>query len=874
MKLHRMVLTNYRGITHREIVFPDRGVVVVAGANEIGKSSMIEALDLLLEAKDSSTKKDVKQVKPTHADVGAEVMAEISTGPYRFEYYKRFHKRAETRLTVSAPHREQLTGGEAHDRVQTMLADTVDTELWKAQRVLQSAATIPVDLAGCDALARALDVAAGQAGAMEGALSGNEPLLVDRIDAEFGTYFTATGRPTGVWAAAIKELKDARAEADQCAGAVAEVDDAVRRHGELTIELGTVSGQLAEATARLTRAREGAVAVARVRDQLGQARVRAQAAAVTATAAQSALVERRRLHADVEQRSAGIGELTAAATLSARQYDSAVAAQQIVDTAVAVARTRLDAGRIRTDTARRVVDQLVKQAEVERLAVQLERVRAAEAEMGHARDQLAKITLSAAAMSGIERAAAVVDRAAAAAELASARIELVAAGDVAVRVAGSDVPLQAGSSWSTSIGASTDVELPGLLTVRVLPGTPAAESGAAFDAARHALNALLQPLELADVDAARAMDSRRRELETQHDRLEVKWQTLLGADSVAALAARLDVLREQVSDTGPVAPEVACTELELADAELHGATGEYESCRDAAATAAAAVAAALTVSTVDRTNVDTATSALTEAADRLARQRDQQDDVTLAANAQALAEESDAAAVAERELAETLAASAPDVVDAELAAATRESDLLAARSQDADGRLRDVTAQLKVYGTQGRQSRLDAALADLQHAESACAAVGRRARAAELLRAVMGRHRDQARQRYVEPFRKEVERLGRIVFGDTFEVAVDSDLRICSRTVDGCTVPYESLSGGAKEQLGIVARLAGAALVAKEDSVPVIIDDALGFTDAGRLAKMGEVFDAVGGDGQVIVLTCSPDRYASVHDAVRIELIA
>ena len=41
MKLHRLVLTNYRGITHREIEFPDRGVVVVSGANEVGKSSMI-----------------------------------------------------------------------------------------------------------------------------------------------------------------------------------------------------------------------------------------------------------------------------------------------------------------------------------------------------------------------------------------------------------------------------------------------------------------------------------------------------------------------------------------------------------------------------------------------------------------------------------------------------------------------------------------------------------------------------------------------------------------------------------------------------------------------------------------------------------------
>ena len=72
MKLHRLVLTNYRGITHREVDFPDRGVVVISGANEIGKSSMIEALDLLLEVKDRSTKREVKDVKPTHADVGAE----------------------------------------------------------------------------------------------------------------------------------------------------------------------------------------------------------------------------------------------------------------------------------------------------------------------------------------------------------------------------------------------------------------------------------------------------------------------------------------------------------------------------------------------------------------------------------------------------------------------------------------------------------------------------------------------------------------------------------------------------------------------------------------------------------------------------------
>ena len=136
----------------------------------------------------------------------------------------------------------------------------------------------------------------------------------------------------------------------------------------------------------------------------------------------------------------------------------------------------------------------------------------------------------------------------------------------------------------------------------------------------------------------------------------------------------------------------------------------------------------------------------------------------------------------------------------------------------------------------------------------------------------MARHRDTTRLGYVEPYRTELQRLGRPVFGPSFEVDIDSDLRIRSRTLQGTTVPYESLSGGAKEQLGILARLAGAALVAKEDSVPVVIDDALGFTDPDRLARMGEVFDAVGTQGQVIVLTCSPDRYDRVKGAHRIDL--
>ena len=263
---------------------------------------------------------------------------------------------------------------------------------------------------------------------------------------------------------------------------------------------------------------------------------------------------------------------------------------------------------------------------------------------------------------------------------------------------------------------------------------------------------------------------------------------------------------------------------------------------------------------------------MTAARERLALQRESASDDGLAVKAEADGEEARRATGRVAELGGELAAAAPDTVAAVLDDAVRRAESLGERYDEVAEALREVTAALKVYGTEGRKGQLDAAETEREHAEAEYLRVHHRARAAQLLRSVMARHRDATRLRYVDPFRNQVERLGRIVFGDSFEVEIDSELRICNRTVSGRTVPYESLSGGAKEQLGIVARLAGAALVATEDSVPVVIDDALGFTDADRLIKMGAVFDAVGGDGQVIVLTCSPQRYAGVAGAHHIEL--
>ena len=871
MKLHRLVLTNYRGIAHREIEFPDHGVVVVSGANEVGKSSMIEALDLLLESRDRSTKKEVKQVKPTNSDVGSEVSAEISCGPYRFVYRKRFHKKCETELTVLTPRREQLTGDEAHERVRAILAETVDNDLWHAQRVLQATSTTAVDLSGCDALSRALDVAAGD----DAALSGTEPLLIERIDTEYGRYFTLTGRPTGEWSAAISRLADTEAAVAECAAAVAEVDDRVCRHSALTERVAELSQQRIAAGPRLAAARAAADRIAELTNQAREAKLVADAAAATGFAAAAAHNGRVRLLTEIETRTATVAAAEAEAKQAADAQSTARADAEASAAAAENAAQVLTDLQRRAESARRTVDQLADREEADRMSARLTKIAAIERDRDRLGAELSTIAVNEELLGRIEDAAAAVDRIGGQLALTSAGVEFTAAADIELAAGDQRVSLSAGESWSITAIGPTTVEVPGVLTARVTPGATTLDVQAKYAAAQQELTAALAAADVVDLAAARSADRRRRELQGSRDQLTATVAGLCGDEPIDELRSRLAQLRAgQPDQPDPVAPDIAAAraELDAAEAARSAATAESEARRQKAVAADARLAELSTCATVLQNKVETQRSELDAATDRLAQERSSVSDENLAAATDAGRQAVDNAERRVIELAGELAGAAPEAVADELAAATEAAESLRDRYEDAARALREISIELSVFGSEGRQGKLDAAETEREHAASRHARVGGRARAAQLLRSVMTRHRDSTRQRYVEPYRAELQRLGRPVFGPTFEVDIDTDLCIRSRTLDGNTVPYESLSGGAKEQLGILARLAGAALVTKEDTVPVVVDDALGFTDPDRLARMGQVFDSVGEHGQVIVLTCSPERYDGVKGAHRIDL--
>lgn len=105
MRVHRLRLWDVKGVRERTVDFPEAGVVVIAGPNEVGKSTLVEALDRLLDpkAKATSHAAAVRKLQPVGRDVGPRVEAELTLGGQRVRFAKRWLREPMTTLDVLSP---------------------------------------------------------------------------------------------------------------------------------------------------------------------------------------------------------------------------------------------------------------------------------------------------------------------------------------------------------------------------------------------------------------------------------------------------------------------------------------------------------------------------------------------------------------------------------------------------------------------------------------------------------------------------------------------------------------------------------------------------------------------------------------------------
>jgi hypothetical protein len=890
VRLHRLRLKDFRGTDERELVLPLSGVVVVEGANEVGKTSLLEALDLLLTEKDSSTKNAVRAVKPVGRDVGSEVEAEISTGPYRFTYRKRWHRSTETVLTVHTPRREQLTGVPAHERVRSMLAETLDDGLWKALRMMQAAPLSQVPLGGSGALTAALDAAAGAV--HDG---GRSDSLVDAVEREYLRWHTATGRATGPLREAQEALAEARTCADEAERAMAEAARDVDRHAVLSAQITALDAERGEAAREVDRLAARWAAVEEVRRQADDARRVAADARREHEDALHARDVRANVAAEETRRAESVSSLTAAVDVQAEVVQTTAALLADHDRRRAELEVAAAEAAMAADAAQAAADRLQDVAELARLERRLERLELLAARAEEAERLVAAAGVDAAALWAVEDASTSVDLALARQSGAAARLVLQPGSDLRVTLDGAPVDLVAGERTEVPVAEPVEVVLPDL-RLTVLPGSAGDDLGAGVRKARRVLVEVLAAAGVDDVASARSRHEQRRLAEGELGLLRRQLAEELGADEVGALRRRARALGERVGngasggadfgdaasigtelgDAASVGAEPDAEELRARARVAHQAHAAARATRDAADAARAGCREQLSAQQLEHARQQAALQAavgeLADVRDRLAAERADLPDAELAARVDRAGELAATAAVQERLVLRRLEEADPDslrpLLDNARAVTDRLEADLAARQQELAG----VAARLEVVGGLGRQQQLDDARTALAAAESQASRIEARARAARLLRDTLLSHREASRRQYVEPYRAQVTRLGRIVFGPDFTVDVDNELRIVSRTRAGTTVPFDALSSGAKEQLGIIARLACAAIVHEDDGVPVLVDDALGYSDPERLRRVGAVLSVAASSAQVIVLTCTPERYRSVGSAHVISL--
>ncbi len=458
MIIRRIELTHYRGVTKQKVDLTS-GITVIEGPNEVGKTSLVQALDLLFEFKDSSRNQRVRDTFPVDRDEGPCVEAEIETGPYHFTYRKRFKKKPETQLTVLAPTPESLTGEEAHERAKSILAETLDIDLWRALQVIQGVALDQASLSDSQALATALDAASGSSG------SGAEySVLFDRAREEYQRYFTGTG----------KESKDLKAHSENVDTLSQRLDDVKSRLEDLKKDTDR-SAQLSEriraldenipqleTDARADRSKWDEVS--KLVEQAKTANAEAETATLRATQARDKVAAREKLKNDLAALETELSDLESSSRDDMDAWKEAGSELKKVEEEVNRCESDLDEASGKKEQCQADLDFRQDESEVERFHDRIRLITEAEETKRTALEVIESTDLSDEAYKELQNLEREVEVTGSQLAAGGPTVNLSAGIELDVEVDGEITRIEKGSEKELSIDKSTTIHVPNVLT--------------------------------------------------------------------------------------------------------------------------------------------------------------------------------------------------------------------------------------------------------------------------------------------------------------------------------------------------------------------------------------------------------------------------
>ena len=183
-----------------------------------------------------------------------------------------------------------------------------------------------------------------------------------------------------------------------------------------------------------------------------------------------------------------------------------------------------------------------------------------------------------------------------------------------------------------------------------------------------------------------------------------------------------------------------------------------------------------------------------------------------------------------------------------------------------------VQAKLETQGAQGLEEQIADVRARLLDSERRCAAYERRVAALRLLVQVLREQRRALTQQLHQPLQKHINHYLRLLLG---KASVELDEHLAPRWLqreDGepMAEDIDGLSFGAREQIGLIARLAYADLLQQAGRPTLLIlDDVLVHSDHDRLQAMKRIINDAARRHQILLFTCQADKWLDMGVPLR-----
>ena len=382
--------------------------------------------------------------------------------------------------------------------------------------------------------------------------------------------------------------------------------------------------------------------------------------------------------------------------------------------------------------------------------------------------------------------------------------------------------------------------------------------------AKAELNAALSEVGAKSLADAQILRDQRRDLEATAGAVRQELERLAPQDSVPALQARIDELRQALEILPAEENAVQLPRRDHAEAALESAQRELQKARDEERIARGAVderARAVSDLRVEvrtlQNSVDSQTELVERRDERLRSEAEAVPDQQLAAASDAAAQ-----AVAEQEqavssLEEGRSPSTRTQLEARIsrlrtAIEKRESSRVELRIDSA--RLRE---RIEVHDSAGIDEAIERTRYEIEQTTRRRDRFEGELKVLDLLAETLRVAESEARERYLAPVVNRVHPYLQMLFPNA-EIGITEDLYITGMSRNaGYEESFDHLSMGTQEQIAVLVRLAFAEMLIDQGApAAVILDDALVFSDDQRMRLMFDILSHAARRVQILVFTC------------------